>query len=155
MELKTRLEELAKQKLPSEEHFLVDIILKGTDQNRKVIVLLDGDNGISIDDCARVSRGMAAELELDDPFPGMYTLEVSSSGIDHPLSLKRQYKARIGKHLKIKLLDGEELVGELLEVHEEEILVNKKIKVNKKQSTEASRVPFEAIEKSMVQVSFK
>lgn len=155
MDLKTRLEKLAKQQLPSEAHFLVDIILKGTDQNRKVIVLLDGDEGISIDDCARVSRGMAAELELDDPFPGKYTLEVSSSGIDHPLSLKRQYKSRIGKQLKIKLLNGEELAGELLEVHEDDIVVNKNIKVNKKQSTEATHVPFEAIEKSMVQVSFK
>ena len=56
MELKKRLVELANQCLPSAEHFLVDIVLKGTDQNQKVIVLLDGDSGVSIDDCAKVSR---------------------------------------------------------------------------------------------------
>ena len=155
MELKKRLVELATEHLPSAEHFLVDIILKGTDQNRKIIVLLDGDKGISIDDCARVSRAMAAELEVDDPFPGKYTLEVSSSGIDHPLSLQRQYNSRIGKDLKIRLLNGEELEGELTEVHGEEIVIKKKIKVNKKQSTEATSVPFAEIERSMVQVSFK
>ena len=155
MELKQRLEKLATENLPSAEHFLVDIILKGTNEQRKVIVLLDGDKGISIDDCARVSRAMAAELELDDPFPGKYTLEVSSSGIDHPLSLRRQYSSRIGKLLKIRLVNGEELEGELSEVHKNEIVINKKIKVNKKQSTEATNVLFDEIDRSMVQVSFK
>ena len=63
--------------------------------------------------------------------------------------------ARIGKNLKIRLLNGEELEGELTEVHGEEIVIKKKIKVNKKQSTEATRVLFEDIDRSMVQVSFK
>ena len=155
MELKNRLVELANQSLPSADHFLVDIVLKGTDQNRKVIVLLDGDKGINIDDCAKVSRGMAAELELNDPFSGKYTLEVSSAGIDHPLTLKRQYAARIGKELKIRLVNGDELAGELVEVRENDVVINKKIKVNKKQSTEATTVSFDTIDRSMVQVSFK
>ena len=155
MELKNRLAELANKSLPSDDHFLVDIVLKGTDQNRKVIVLLDGDKGINIDDCAKVSRGMAAELELNDPFSGKYTLEVSSAGIDHPLTLKRQYAARIGKELKIRLVNGDELAGELVEVHENDVVINKKIKVNKKQTTEAATVSFDAIDRSMVQVSFK
>lgn len=155
MELKKKLEELANQSLPSKEHYLVDIILKGNDQNSKVIVLIDGDNGINIDDCAKVSRGMASELELDDPFPGKYTLEVSSAGIDHPLSLKRQYNSRIGKLLKIRLNDGEELEGKLLQVFENEIEIDKIVKINKKQSTEATKISFDNIDRSMVQVSFK
>jgi ribosome maturation factor RimP len=155
MELKTRLSELAKQHLPSEEHFLVDVILKGTDQNHKVIILLDGDNGISIDDCARVSRAMAAELEENDPFSGKYTLEVSSSGIDHPLSLRRQYKSRVGKELKLVLANGDEAQGTLMEVHDDEIVIEKEVKINKKKTTETTTIPFDNIEKSMVQVSFK
>jgi len=155
MELKKKLEELAKQSLPSEDIFLVDVILKGTDQSRKVIVLLDGDNGVNIDSCARVSRGMAAELEENDPFPDKYTLEVSSAGIDHPLSMKRQYSSRIGKSLKLSLKSGEEMIGKLLEVGEDKILIDKEIKINKKQSTEATSIAFDSISKSMVQVSFK
>ena len=155
MELKKRLSELAKLHLPSEDVFLVDVILKGTDQSRKVIVLLDGDNGISIADCAKVSRAMAAELEENDPFSGKYTLEVSSSGIDHPLSLKRQYKSRIGKELKLVLTSGEEPSGKLMEVSNEEIVVEKEVKINKKKTTETVTIPFDQIEKSMVQVSFK
>lgn len=133
----------------------MDIVLKGTDQNRKVIVLLDGDNGISIDDCARVSRALAAELELDDPFPGKYTLEVSSAGIDHPLSLKRQYFSRIGKGLKLTLKTGDEVKGMLAAVDESGIVIEEEVKVNKKQTMEATRIAFDNIDRAMVQVSFK
>jgi ribosome maturation factor RimP len=155
MELRAQLVQLVDENLPSQEHFLVDIILKGTDQQRKVVVLLDGDNGVSISDCARVSRAMAASLEEDDPFPGQYTLEVSSAGLDHPLSLRRQYLSRTGKALALRLTGGEELEGKLLEVAEDEILIDKVIKIKKRKTTEATKVPFAQIEKAMVQVSFK
>ena len=76
MELKEHLIKLVDEGIDNENLFLVDIILKGDDNNRKVVVLLDGDNGVSIADCAKLSRKMASSLEEDDPFPGRYTLEV-------------------------------------------------------------------------------
>ena len=155
MELRTQLAQLVEENLPSQEHFLVEVILKGNDRQRKVIVLLDGDNGVSISDCARVSRAMAASLEEDDPFPGQYTLEVSSAGLDHPLSLRRQYLSRTGKALALRLTGGEELEGKLLEVADTEITIDKVIKVKNRKTTEATKVPFAQIEKAMVQVSFK
>ncbi len=155
MELKAHLVELVENNLPSQDHFLVDIILKGSAKQRKVIVLLDGDNGVSISDCASVSRAMAVSLEEDDLFPGQYTLEVSSAGLDYPLSLKRQYLSRLGKLLALRLTGGEELDGKLLEVAEDEITIDKVIKIKKRKSTEVTKVPFAQIEKAMVQVSFK
>jgi ribosome maturation factor RimP len=155
MELKEQLLQLVEENLPSQEHFLVDIILKGTAQQRKVIVLLDGDNGVSISDCAGLSRAMAASLEEDDPFPGQYTLEVSSAGLDHPLSLKRQYLSRMGKALALKLTGGEELEGKLLEVADDNIIIDKVIKIKKRKTTEVTKVPFAQIEKALVRVSFK
>jgi ribosome maturation factor RimP len=155
MALKEQLKQLAEESLPSPAHFLVDIILKGNDQQRKVIVLLDGDNGVSVADCAAVSRAMGAALEENDPFSGQYVLEVSSAGIDHPLSLSRQYLSRIGKVLALKLRSGEEIKGKLLTVSEHEIVIDKEIKIKKKQSTETIKVPFADIEKAMVRVSFK
>jgi len=155
MELKVQLTKLVEENLPSQDHFLVDIILKGSAQQRKVVVLLDGDNGVSISDCARLSRAIAASLEEDDPFPGQYTLEVSSAGLDHPLSLRRQYLSRTGKELALRLTGGEELEGKLLEVAGEDIIIDKIIKIKKKKTTEVTKVPFTQIEKAMVQVSFK
>jgi len=155
MKLKELLTKLVESNLPSQEHFLVDIILKGSDQQQKVIVLLDGDNGVIVDDCAKVSRAMGASLEEDDPFPGKYTLEVSSTGLDHPLTLKRQYLSRIGKELALTLKGGEELKGKLLKVENNEIVIDKILKVKKKITTEETNVPLENIVKAMVQVSFK
>jgi ribosome maturation factor RimP len=155
MELKELLTELVESNLPSQEHYLVDIILKGSEQQQKVIVLLDGDNGVIIDDCAKVSRAMGVALEEDDPFPGKYTLEVSSTGLDHPLTLKRQYLSRIGKELALTLNSGEELKGKLLSVEDNDIVIDKIIKVKKKITTEETKVPLEHVEKAMVQVSFK
>ena len=155
MELKAQLTQLVEENLPSEDHFLVEVIIKGSALQRKVIVLLDGDNGVSISDCSRLSRAIAASLEEDDPFPGQYTLEVSSAGLDHPLSLKRQYLSRMGKSLSLRLAGGEELEGKLLEVTDDDITIDKVIKIKKRKTTEVIKVPFAQIEKALVQVSFK
>lgn len=155
MELKEHLKEIAKKHLPGENYFLVDIILKGLEKNQKVLILIDGDNGVNIDACANLSRAIAEELELEDLFPDKYTLEVSSPGIDHPIALLRQYKARIGKSLKLTLNDGKELTGKLLAVSEEKIKIDKIVKQGKKQITEEIEVPLAEVNKAMVLVSFK
>ncbi len=158
MELKEHLLQLVEQGLPSPEIFLVDLILKGDSNNRKVVVLLDGDSGVSIADCAKLSRSMAASLEENDPFPGKYILEVSSAGVDHPLSLQRQYASRLGKVLSLKLKGGSEVEGKLLEVAEDKIVIDKILKDKKRQKTQETQevnVPFNDIETALVQVSFK
>lgn len=156
MELKEKLVALATSNLSSPAHFLVDVVIKGHDHNRKVIVLLDGDRGVSIEDCVALSRRLGAELEEQDLIKGRYTLEVSSAGLDHPLLLPRQYQARVGRTLRIRLADDSELEGELLAADDKEIKIAKII-VNKKQKTtkEELTLPYEEIKRAMVQVSFK
>ncbi len=155
MDIRQHLLKLIEENLPSADLFLVELILKGSDLQRKVIILLDGDKGVSIADCASLSRAIANSLEENDPFPGQYTLEVSSAGLDHPLSQKRQYLSRAGKILALRLTGGEEITGKLLEVTGEEIIIDKEIKVKKKKTTETVNVPLADIEKAMVQVAFK
>ena len=155
MELKEHLKEIANRHLPGDDYFLVEIILKGLEQNQKVLILIDGDHGVNIDACANLSRAMAEELELEELFPDKYTLEVSSPGIDHPLILLRQYRARVGKSLKLTLKDGREITGKLLSVSEEKIKIDKIVKQGKKQITEEIEVPLAEVSKAMVLVSFK
>ncbi|WP_133127567.1 ribosome maturation factor RimP [Legionella nagasakiensis] len=67
-------------------------------------IYIDHEDGIGIDDCERVSRQISALLDVEDPIPGNYRLEVSSPGIPRPLFYGWQYKQYIGEDVQIKLL---------------------------------------------------
>lgn len=58
-------------------------------------------NGVTLDDCARVSRSVSEKLDTDDPIHSRYTLEVSSLGLDRPLVTVRDFQRRIGETVKI------------------------------------------------------
>ncbi len=137
-----------------EKLFLVDIVAKGNNRSGKIIILLDGDEGISIDQCAsisrRLSRYMDEHIELESPL----TLEVSSAGLDHPLSMLRQYHKNIGKQVKTVLIDGKEITG-TLQAADEEAITLEVVKDKKKKLTEETKVNFKEISKTIVLISFK
>ncbi|KTD64717.1 ribosome maturation factor RimP [Legionella spiritensis] len=66
-------------------------------------VYIDKQEGIGIADCELVSKQVSALLDVEDPIPGNYSLEVSSPGIPRPLFLKEHYERYIGEEIKIKL----------------------------------------------------
>ncbi|MCL1088297.1 ribosome maturation factor RimP [Shewanella profunda] len=66
-------------------------------------VFIDGENGINIEDCANTSRQVSAVLDVEDPIPTEYTLEVSSPGVDRPLFTAQQYAAYVGEDVKVQL----------------------------------------------------
>lgn len=131
------------------DQFLVDIILKGKVTGQKLIVLVDGDQGITIDQCARISRQLSEQLDELDLISGKYQLEVSSPGLDHPISMKRQFVKNQGRNLSIET-EEEQFRGKLVKVGEHLTLeVKEKKKVNKVD------IPFTDIIKANVLVSFK
>jgi ribosome maturation factor RimP len=138
----------------SEDLFLIKIIVKGKEPLQRVLVILDGDNGVSIDKCAEISRKLGAELEETNFFENAYHLEVSSAGIDSPLESKRQYAKNVGRGLKISLNDDATLEGKLITVEEDGITVLKK-KLKKEKEAQTLKIPFEEIKKTLVTVSFK
>lgn len=66
-------------------------------------VYLDSPQGINIDDCERVSRQIAATMDVEDPIMGEYDLEVSSPGLERPLFKLEHYQRFIGAKVRIKL----------------------------------------------------
>lgn len=66
-------------------------------------VFIDSPNGITVDDCAAVSRQISAVLDVEDPIPGEYLLEVSSPGMDRPLFTLDQFRRYSGEQVKIRL----------------------------------------------------
>ena len=138
------------------QYFLVELVVSGNDKI-KIVVLLDGDEGITIDFCASVSRQLAHKMEEDEVLENPYVLEVSSPGLDHPLTNLRQYKKNVGRNVKVETAEGDIIKGELLIAEEGFILVNheKKEKGKKKVVTEEVKIPFDQINKTRVLVSFK
>jgi ribosome maturation factor RimP len=76
--------------------FLIDLSIS---DNNKIIVTLDGDNGVQLQDCINISRAIEHNLDREEQD---FALEVASAGVSLPLKLVRQYRKNIGRTLKIK-----------------------------------------------------
>jgi len=152
MDLKEKIKELVEKSLANAAHFLVEVVVS-KHKPWKFTVIVDGDQGITIDDCASLSRVMneTLETEVSDP----YTLEVSTPGLDHPLKLKRQYKKNIGRGLKVVRKDKRILNGKLKQIEEEKIVIETETGEGKKTEVNPVEIPFTEIEKAFVTVSFK
>ena len=66
-------------------------------------VYIDTDEGIDVEDCARVSQQLSAVLDVEDPIREAYVLEVSSPGLDRPLFRQRDFAAHDGQLVRIRL----------------------------------------------------
>lgn len=112
---------------------LVNCSLSSIGRTKVIRVFIDAPNGISIDDCQKVSRQINAVLEVSDAFSGDYTLEVSSPGMDRALVKPEHYQRFLGSRVKIKLrhdMEGRRnFTGELISANAETISlqVDKKI----------------------------
>jgi ribosome maturation factor RimP len=67
-----------------------------------VRVIVDGDATIGVDTIAELSRGISRLIDEEDPFPGSYTLEVSSPGLERKLTRPRHYEKAIGREVIVK-----------------------------------------------------
>ena len=140
--------------------FLVDIIIKPSKVSQKITILIDSDEGITIQECTSISRRLAKQLEELEVFTEPYTLEVSSPGLDQPLILTRQYLKNIGRNLKVTLKTGEAVSGTLIQANEEAIrlqlpMPKKKSKVPVDEASLLKDIRLTDISKAMIEISFK
>ncbi|GAB3653822.1 ribosome maturation factor RimP [Echinicola sediminis] len=156
MSLKQTIEEIVTKHLPDESHFVVDVSISEKGPKQKVSILIDADQGLNIDACALVSRAVGEEIEAKEIMENAYVLEVSSPGLDFPLSGRRQYQKNIGRKLQVSLENGDKMEGQLVSVEPSSITIKVKQKEKGKKATEVDTpVAFEQIKKSIVLVSFK
>ena len=155
MSLEEEIKKIAESKLSDSRQFIVDVLVSSRKGPKKVLIIVDGDEGVSIDECAEVSRQVSKDLDesplIDDD---SYTLEVYTPGLDQPLKLKRQYVKNIGRKLKVKLPDKIE-EGKLEAVTEDAITLVKETGSGKKKESTSIDINFSQIEKAFVLVSFK
>lgn len=107
---------------------LVDVEFAGSGPRMTLRVYIDKPGGVTVDDCADVSRQLSAILDVEDPLPGSYLLEVSSPGLDRPLVTADDFRRYVGETVKVQLhqpLAGRKrFKGRLLEATDERVTLD-------------------------------
>ena len=101
--------------------FLIDFSIKGDDQ---IKVIIDGDNGVLVEDCMFISRAIEHNLDREEQD---FSLEVMSFGATEPLVNKRQYKKNIERMLKVKTT-SEEIEGIITKATDDNITLEWKVR---------------------------
>ena len=133
--------------------FLIDLTI--TDAF-KIIVTLDGDNGVVLQDCIDVSRSIEHNLDREEQD---FSLEVASVGVGSPLKLVRQYKKNIGRMLIVKLAEST-IEAELVDANDEFITLAwearepKKLGKGKETVQKRQEIPYTDIKEAIVTVIF-
>lgn len=81
---------------------LVDIEFRRSGRELVLCLYIDKEGGVTLDDCAEVSRELSAVIDVEDFIPSHYSLEVSSPGLDRPLKKTSDYELFAGRLVKIK-----------------------------------------------------
>lgn len=133
--------------------FLIDLTI--TD-SFKIIVNLDGDNGVALQDCIDVSRAIENNLDREEQD---FSLEVASVGVGSPLKMVRQYKKNVGRTLIVKLAT-ETIEAELVEANDNFIILSwkareaKKLGKGKETVQKRQEIPYTEIKEAIVTVTF-
>jgi ribosome maturation factor RimP len=133
--------------------FLIDLNISDT---FKISVGIDGDNGVTLQDCIDVSRAIENNLDREEQD---FSLEVASVGVGSPLKLVRQYKKNIGRTL-IVTTNTEKIEAELVEANDVFIILSwearepKKVGKGKETVQKEQQVPYTEIKEAIVTVTF-
>jgi ribosome maturation factor RimP len=134
--------------------FLIDFEILSDNTIR---VVLDGDNGVLVEDCIFVSRAIEHNLDREEQD---FSLEVTSAGATSPLVLPRQYKKHVGRNIEVRTIDGDEVVGELTNVDNQSVLLRWKTREPKPKGkgkvtvTKEANIAFDDIKEAKVKIKF-
>jgi ribosome maturation factor RimP len=133
--------------------FLIELNISETNQ---ISVIIDGDQGVSVQDCIEVSREIEHNLDREETD---FSLEVASVGVSTPLTVARQYKKNVGRKLLIKTQE-EQIEGSLIKANDEEITLQWKARepkpIGKGKITveKEAVVPYKDIVEAKVMITF-
>lgn len=151
---KEQVEQLCLQALEDSDLFIVKLTVGSSGE---INIILDGDTGLKIDDCKRISRFVETEL---DPEANEFSLTVGSPGAEEPFTMKRQYKKNEGRKLQVFKLDGSSVEGLLKQVGEEKIILEwkarepKEVGKGKRTVIHAEEIGYEDIKEAKVVITF-
>jgi len=123
-----KLTELARSVVEPMGYELVGVEHSQSGRGGSVLrVYIDHEKGITLDDCSAVSHQLSGVLDVEDPLPGQYDLEVSSPGLDRPLFTAEHFERFRGHKARLKLAERQEgrrnFAGVIDGVRDDEVLL--------------------------------
>lgn len=130
---------------------LEDVVVVPAGRRRLVRVVVDGDDGVSLDDVAVLSHSISARLDGADSQPDVlggapYTLEVTSPGVDRPLTAPRHWRRARSRLVRATLADGGGITGRVVSADAESVVLDA--------DGQHRRLAFPEIARATVQVEF-
>lgn len=113
MEYRTQLEKMIQDICTDVGVELVEFASFQAGKRKLLRLFIDKEDGVTVDDCAQVSRELGARLDLENIFEDPYTLEVSSPGLDRPLKTDRDFQRNMERLLKVTTGAGAPILGYL------------------------------------------
>lgn len=155
MEFRKNIEALLNDFLETRKDlFLIDLKISAGDD---ITVILDGDNGVSVQDCLDASRAIEFNMDREEHD---FSLQVMSAGLSESLAIPRQFQKNIGREIEVLLNDSTKTEGELVKVDEEKITLllryrkPKDIGKGKVDVEEEKEIPYSEIKKALVVIKF-
>lgn len=149
-ELKEKLLPLVKE----ENLELVDLEFFSGGPRAILRIYVDKPGGVTIDDCADLSRRVSDFLDMEDLIPYRYSLEISSPGLDRPLTNREDFIRRKGEKVRVFLkepIEGKwELVGEIKNLQEETLYLSTKPEGDEPGETEEKALPFNKVMRAKI-----
>jgi ribosome maturation factor RimP len=133
--------------------FLIELAIN---DSNKIIVTLDGDNGVTLQDCIDISRAIEHNLDRETQD---FSLEVASAGVSSPLKIARQYKKNIGRTLKVRTAT-ETIEAPLTDANDDFIVLEwqarepKKVGKGKETVQKRQEIPYADIKEAVVTITF-
>jgi len=126
-QIQRQLEELAETLVASEGMELVDLEYRRQGPRWMLRLFIDKEGGVTIDDCAKISKEFGDLLDVKDIIPQTYVLEVSSPGLNRPLRKKEDFSRFAGRKVQLRLVTPMEgrkkIVGNLVGIENETVIV--------------------------------
>ncbi len=151
MALKDQISELITPALHQAGYFLEDVNIVSPGQHRIVTVIVDGESGLNLDQVTVASK-LVSELLDEAPFMGEtpFTLEVTSPGIDRPLTLPRHFAKNVDRLLKVTKNDGVVVIGRIRTNTENDVT----LEVAEKKEVKEVTVALADIKRATVEIEF-
>jgi ribosome maturation factor RimP len=151
MAIKDQISELITPALQEAGYFLEDVNIVSPGNHRIVTVIVDGETALNLDQVTVASK-LVSELMDEAPFMGEtpFTLEVTSPGIDRPLTLPRHFAKNVTRLLKVTQNDGAVITGRITSNTENDVTLS----VAEKKETKEVVVALADIKRAVVEIEF-